>query len=495
MLVDRLNASGSASRRAGQYAAVLGLVAAAFPVVASAQPPGPSGFNTSIFSAAGDTKTGFSITSFGDTRIGWAQSGSTTISSFQIGVSGTFGSPPNAWDMTSGTSFSIPVIGTIKNLQTLATVPVDTVNFFPFNGVQYLSLSTSGSGLPVLLNQFWNLVLDPSPATFEIDLPIYNFNSGTYQSTFGNTINTMTIVAPVPEPSTCAVALAGIACGGFSMWRRRRNRRRATSGRCPAATRTLAIIAMGMVCFSMRTADAAPSLADITWGSATNIAGDSDVDTTGTLVYAYNFGSSASATTQTINGVTFQPFVIQDFTLTQTTGDVTVSENNGYLISDLNVGSANTPFSGLSPTYRSLLSSEVYSSNFATMRFDLGGLTPGESYRLQWWTNDSSAITYGTGDYYFENVIGAGNTSSVTLDSNTSNAVGGLGQYVIGTFTASGTTASFTLTGSGTGFVTFPIVNALQLRIVAVPEPSTSCMALAGVACGGYSMWRRRRRA
>jgi len=30
---------------------------------------------------------------------------------------------------------------------------------------------------------------------------------------------------------------------------------------------------------------------------------------------------------------------------------------------------------------------------------------------------------------------------------------------------------------------------------VAVPEPSTYTMAVAGLACGGYSMWRRRERA
>jgi formylglycine-generating enzyme required for sulfatase activity len=29
------------------------------------------------------------------------------------------------------------------------------------------------------------------------------------------------LAAPVPEPSTCAMALAGLACGGYSMWRRR----------------------------------------------------------------------------------------------------------------------------------------------------------------------------------------------------------------------------------------------------------------------------------
>ncbi len=31
--------------------------------------------------------------------------------------------------------------------------------------------------------------------------------------------------------------------------------------------------------------------------------------------------------------------------------------------------------------------------------------------------------------------------------------------------------------------------------VSAVPEPSTYAMALAGLACGGYSMWRRRKRA
>jgi formylglycine-generating enzyme required for sulfatase activity len=32
------------------------------------------------------------------------------------------------------------------------------------------------------------------------------------------------LVAPVPEPSTCAMALAGLACGGYSLFRRRRVR-------------------------------------------------------------------------------------------------------------------------------------------------------------------------------------------------------------------------------------------------------------------------------
>jgi hypothetical protein len=35
----------------------------------------------------------------------------------------------------------------------------------------------------------------------------------------------------------------------------------------------------------------------------------------------------------------------------------------------------------------------------------------------------------------------------------------------------------------------------LGFRVASVPEPSTCVMALAGLACGGYSMWRRRNRA
>ena len=30
------------------------------------------------------------------------------------------------------------------------------------------------------------------------------------------------IITLVPEPSTCAMALAGLACGGYSMFRRRK---------------------------------------------------------------------------------------------------------------------------------------------------------------------------------------------------------------------------------------------------------------------------------
>ena len=43
------------------------------------------------------------------------------------------------------------------------------------------------------------------------------YDSGVYNLASGG-------IAPVPEPSTCAMALAGLACGGYSLFRRRRTR-------------------------------------------------------------------------------------------------------------------------------------------------------------------------------------------------------------------------------------------------------------------------------
>jgi hypothetical protein len=45
------------------------------------------------------------------------------------------------------------------------------------------------------------------------------------------------------------------------------------------------------------------------------------------------------------------------------------------------------------------------------------------------------------------------------------------------------------------GVIHTGLSSAAAVELSAVPEPSTYAMALAGLACGGYSMWRRRKRA
>jgi hypothetical protein len=72
-------------------------------------------------------------------------------------------------------------------------------------------------------------------------------------------------------------------------------------------------------------------------------------------------------------------------------------------------------------------------------------------------------------------------TDVLQLFANTGGVSGDFNS-VVWSGLADGQSASF---NASTGFIS----------ITAVPEPSTCVMALAGLACGGYSIWRRRKRA
>jgi len=232
------------------------------------------------------------------------------------------------------------------------------------------------------------------------------------------------------------------------------------------------------------------ALPPITWSGAQTVSGDSDVDTTGSLVYAFTFGGTSAPPSTTVNGVTFSPFTIPSGIITSATvGNVTISESPGTLFGSNSFGSVSAPFSGLSSSYQSLLGTGAYADVPATITVTLKGLTSGQQYRLQWWTSDAALQSPIYGGSFTNTTATAVN--SVTLDANTTNTVGGLGQFAIGTFTASGTSQPFTLSETSGG--SNPLINALQLR--AVPEPSTCAMALAGLACGGSVVLRRRTRA
>jgi hypothetical protein len=101
-------------------------------------------------------------------------------------------------------------------------------------------------------------------------------------------------------------------------------------------------------------------------------------------------------------------------------------------------------------------------------------------------------------------------TPKVGFRFNTSSALTGVGTFDGFRFTYNLVNASNQSMSLGSQYVdiynpTPPIMLAYQaglpqdlgpfLTLVAVPEPSTYAMALAGLACGGYSMFRRRKRA
>ena len=182
--------------------------------------------------------------------------------------------------------------------------------------------------------------------------------------------------------------------------------------------------------------------ATITWNTPVTISGDTDVATTGNPLYAYNGANS----TASVNGVSF-------------TGENSVSTwgNVGFSVSTSTIGGtttaygvASSPFNSLSSSYQTVLKGGIYANAAsATITVTLNGLTSGKQYLVQIWVNDSRASTSRS-----ETVNGG-----VSLNYNSTTAAGGVGQYTIGTFTASATTQTFTLLG-----VASSQLNAIQVR-------------------------------
>ena len=221
---------------------------------------------------------------------------------------------------------------------------------------------------------------------------------------------------------------------------------------------------------AMRSADAAP----ITWGAATTISGTTDVNTVGTLYAASSFGSAPV----TVNGVTFAAWSpVPSGTAGVSSGDFTLFQTNtGFAIYPL-FGSGASPFSGLAADYQSLLGEGIYGlGGGGSSTVTVSGLTIGQEYSIQFWANDSRAAISAT-----QTVDGN------TLDVNTTNADGGVGQWISGTFTADGTSQNFNVSSGSNNYY-----SAIQVR--AVPEPS-SLAGLGVVGAGLAAVIRRRLRA
>jgi hypothetical protein len=185
----------------------------------------------------------------------------------------------------------------------------------------------------------------------------------------------------------------------------------------------------------------------------------------------------------TINGVTFASFTYPFMATTATNGDFTFTESPGHLLAESTLGSGNSPFGGLSANYQSLLSTAISTDDNNTLTLTITGLTLGLDYEFQWWLNASNYGGTGSG---FRTTASAPNP--VSLDDNTTNAIGGTGQYVVGTFHAGATTEIITF--NGTDITQAPTVDAFQLRVV--PEPSTIALSILGGLIGGVRFLRRK---
>ena len=216
----------------------------------------------------------------------------------------------------------------------------------------------------------------------------------------------------------------------------------------------------------------------LTWQTPTTISGDTDVNTLGSLVAAFNMAGSAV----TVNGVNFDQFSVPAQGTTVANGNFTFNESPGFFVPQTNLGSVSAPFANLSADYKTLLSSAISTSDNNALTLTISGLTLGRTYEFQWWLNASTFPNPG-----FRTTASAPN--AVTLDDNTTDANGGVGQTVIGTFFAG--SQSETITFAGIDINNAPTINAFQLRVI--PEPATSALFLLGGVAVSAGVRRRRR--
>jgi hypothetical protein len=199
----------------------------------------------------------------------------------------------------------------------------------------------------------------------------------------------------------------------------------------------------------------------ITWGPATTITNDTDVSTSGTAAYAYNW----SGINQILNGVTFSTTGIANGTTAD--GNLTLSGFGG--VSSNGYTSASAPFANLSPAYQATLQGAdyLYSATSSTVTITLNRLTSGDTYTVQVWVCDPSISSAWRDEILASGTNGV--TNCVTLDYNVNHSTGGVGQYATGIFTADAPTQSFTITGdfippNGHASIIQPQLHAIQLR-------------------------------
>ncbi len=197
------------------------------------------------------------------------------------------------------------------------------------------------------------------------------------------------------------------------------------------------------------------SVASIIWGSSTWIVGDTDVSTEGTLHAAINPAGS----TETINGVTFS----SSDTNINVNGASSTDFINGPLLADLD------PATG---SYSNALETGHYQPTSLT----LNGLTTGQEYLLQVWSSDArEATTAGVPGRY----ITLDDTATLQENHNNDHTASTFGQWVSGTFVASGASQTVSVKGfasDGTENSGNALINLVQVR--AIPEAASATMIL-----------------
>ena len=214
------------------------------------------------------------------------------------------------------------------------------------------------------------------------------------------------------------------------------------------------------------------------------------VNTTGTLVAAIN--SDNAGDNATVGGVTFVGTDLAGWNGGVTgVGGVTIA-------SDAGEGNFGTTFvQGSGPpngTTNTDLANIAGSAIWNPQAVTLGGLNVGDTYIIQILGNDSrngragnftTVLSDGVNDIATSFTLGTAGINQISNDP----AINLIGDAIVGTFVADGTTQTFSLDGSTNGTAGGSggraQINAFQLRTIpaAIPEPSSAVIGLFGLAC------------
>lgn len=251
----------------------------------------------------------------------------------------------------------------------------------------------------------------------------------------------------------------------------------------------------------------------ITWGNSVDLydtvaapasaaVDQSFVSTNGSGVVAFN-GQTAAAATNTLNGVLFT-------STNSATLNAAGYAQGGVTVTSVGFADTGTAFGSGSFTdtdITAILQGGLFNASTIT----LNGLTAGYTYEIQVISNDSRTTggrsTNGTdwvtvfsdGTQSVADSITAGSSATSALsnrDPLDSYSGENSGHSILGTFIAgAGGTQAFSIAGSTNGGTTLNSsgraqINAFQLRLIAVPEPSST--ALLGL--GGLALIMRRRK-
>jgi hypothetical protein len=181
------------------------------------------------------------------------------------------------------------------------------------------------------------------------------------------------------------------------------------------------------------------SAAVVNWGPSLTLSTDSDVATRGDLLYACN--TEGGSNIRTVNGVPFDP----KETVVTTDGNLSLSVDWGGT-SFINGGA---PFDNLSSAYKALMQWGGFKGG---SQITLNNLTVGRKYLVQVWSCNSRG-SQGAGVSTLVDGV-------VSLDHNSSDADGGVGQTAVGSFSADAAVQTLSFSGIGGD----SIVNAIQVR-------------------------------